>query len=373
MTRVLLDARNITDTPAGVGRYALSLIPRLVAARPDWSWTVLRHASNQRRFDGTFEVFVDMHIDGWTNYLRGDRAYEHAFERLGTPDVVHSLFHLLPRRVRSDIPHVVTAHDFIWIDHPEISQSNALGAFAVSRFARRAIPAALRASHRVIAVSETTAKRAEAWVERGKLRVIPHGVEPRYFEPPPEPDVIVDFLQKDGGRYVVAVGNDKYYKNLQTLVRAFSQLEQDPGLRLALIGSCSGLFDVADELGVADRVIDVGFVDDEDLRRILGHADLFVFPSLVEGFGMPPLEAMALGVPTIVSNLEPMSWVAGDGALTFQPTDVGALTELIRQVLGDDDVRSALSTAGRDRARTFNWDQTAEATLAVYDEIVSGR
>ena len=372
MTRVLLDGRNITDTPAGVARYALALIPRMIELRPDWDWCVLRHASNRTPIDGAREVFSDVSIDGWTNFLRGDRVYAMATERLGTPDLIHSLFHLLPRRVDPTFPVVVTAHDFIWIDHPEISQSTSVGALVTSLFSRRAIPHALRRAQRVIAVSEATARRATEWIGRDEIRVIPHGVAPRYFEPPPTPDVIVEFLrgEEGRGRYVVAVGNAKRYKNLATLMRAFAELDDDPSLRLVLVGDCDALTPLAEELGIDERLVPVGFVDDEDLRRIVGHADVFVFPSLVEGFGMPPVEAMALGVPTIVSNIEPMSWVAGDGALQFAPTDVGALAELLRRVLDDPGVSEQLARDGRARAEDFDWDHTCGATLAVYDELI---
>jgi glycosyltransferase involved in cell wall biosynthesis len=344
------------------------LIPRLVKIAPEHDWVILRHSSNRKRLVGgaAEEVFIDLPIDGPRNFLTGSRAYGHVFERSGTPDVIHSLFHILPRGIDPGIRVVVTAHDFIWIDHPEISQKNAMAAWTMRRFARRAIPYALQRADRVIAVSQATADRAAAWVAPEAIEVIPHGVEPRYFEPPPPADPIIDYLRADGARYLLAVGNDKHYKNLHTLIRAFAAVApRFDRLRLALVGRCEALEPLADELGVSDRVAFLGFLEDEDLRRVYGNASCFVFGSLVEGFGLPPLEAMAMGVPTIVSDLEPMRSVVADGALRFEPTDVAALAELLRQVLGDSRVAQNLSETGRLRARTFDWDETAARTLEV--------
>lgn len=364
MTRVLVDARNITGDPTGVGRYARALLPRLIERRPDWEWIVLRHRSNTEPLFAAREVFVDQPIDGVANYLRGGGVYRAACA--GQPvDVVHSLFHLLPREFDRPMRTIVTAHDFIWIDHPGISQPTAFGAFTMSQFARRAIPQSLRAANAVIAVSEATADGATRWISRDKITVIPHGVEPRYFDPLPPDDAIMQRLRAFGGRYVVAVGNDKHYKNLQTLVRAFAQLT-DESARLVLIGRCDGVVALAHTLGVGDRVIAAGTLNDVDLRRVLGNATCFVFPSLVEGFGLPPLEAMALGTPVIVSDLEPMRSVAGSAALRFSPMDVAGLAVLIDAVFGDERLRHQLREDGRLRARQFDWDETARATLELY-------
>lgn len=372
MSRILLDARNITDTPGGVARYAQSLIPRLVARAPEHDWFILRHSSNRTpliTLEQGDEIWLDMPIDGPRNYLVGAEKYDEIFDLFGPVDLVHSLFHLLPSDLDQRLGVVVTAHDFIWIDHPEASQKNALAAWTMKQFARRAIPDALRRADRVIAVSDPTAERATQWIDRDKIAVIPHGVEGRYFGPPPPPDPIVRYLLDPG--YVVAVGNDKRYKNLHTLIRAFAAIADElDGVRLALVGRCDRLEPLAEELGVADRVAFLGTLDDQDLRRVYGHASCFVFPSLIEGFGLPPLEAMAMGVPTIVSDLEPMKSVVADAAFRFEPTDVAALAELLRQVLGDETVAASLAEDGRRRARAFDWDETARRTLAVYDDVL---
>jgi glycosyltransferase involved in cell wall biosynthesis len=365
MTTVLVDARVIRVNPNGVGRYARALVPRLIELRPDWDWVVLRHSSNRRPLFEAREVFVDQSHDGVANFLRGMSAYRYALGRREA-DVIHSLFHIIPRGLRSRRT-VVTLHDLIWIDHPDLSQPTRLGAFMQSRFASVAIGNSLRAADTVIAVSEATADAATRFVDRDKMTVVPHGVEPRYFEPAPPPGPEVRQLQRDGSRYVVAVGNDKQYKNLQTLIRAVAQLPSDLEVRLAIVGSAGELRPLARELDVDRRISWLEFLEDDKLRSVLGHASVFVFPSLVEGFGLPPLEAMAMGVPTIVSDLEPMRGVVGDAALRFEPTDAAALAMTLERVLRDEALAAQLSEDGRRRARTFDWDETARATIAVYE------
>ena len=363
MTRVFLDARSITAEPAGVARYAQSLVARLIALRPQWDWVILRHASNREPLvaHDVAETYSDIPIDSMANHLFGAQAVRAAIRRHGAPDVYHSLFQVVPRGLPRALRVVVTAHDFIDMDHPGAVRSNRAGAARLGAYANVAFPHAMRRADRVIAISEHTAARARQLTDPGKIVVIGHGVEPRFFEQPPETGPIVRFLVADGWRNIVAIGNDKPYKNLASLIRAFAHADL-PTTRLVLVGRCDGLRPLSDALGLGDRTAFLGFLGDEDLRRVLGHADLFVFPSTLEGFGMPPLEAMAMGVPTAVSDLEPMRTVAGDAAMRFAPYDVYALAEILRRVLGDSALHASLSRAGRAWAARWSWDAAAQAS-----------
>jgi len=123
------------------------------------------------------------------------------------------------------------------------------------------------------------------------------------------------------------------------------------------------------ELGLGDRVHFAGYVHDADLPALYGGADLFVFPSLYEGFGLPPLEAMACGTPVVCSNAASLPEVVGDAAVTVDPYDVDALAEAMQRVLADRDLREDLRARGLARARQFTWERTARETLAVYREV----
>ncbi len=379
MARLYLDARNITDTPSGVGRYARCLIRELVGAHPDHEWVLVRHPSNREPIetphpDSVRDVFVRWNIGEVPDQALGSWSLQSIFEEVGAPDLYHSLFHTVPFGLENASPEgrfpiVVTLHDLIWLNHPQVAKPNWLAAQTLRALGRVAIPHALKAADHVISVSEPTARRAGRWLDREETSVIEHGVESVFFDKAPVlDDVDAGPLPED--RYVVAVGNDKAYKNLRRLLGAIHRidgLEEPPAV--VLVGSCEGLRASADALGISDRVYLPGFVDDEALRAILGGADLFVFPSLVEGFGLPVLEAMALGTPAVVSDREPMRSVAGGAAELVDPTDTDALAAVIERLWSDSEARSTLETKGRERASAFRWPETAARTWEVYEAV----
>lgn len=373
MSRIALDARNITQTPAGVARYAMALIPELIAQAPHHDWVVIRHSSNRTPLGvDAREVWVDRPIDGVENYLSGHKDIAQVVREVGPLDLFHNLFHVSPRTLPARLKTVVTLHDLVWIDHADASQPTWFKARTIEAFARVAIPQTLRRADHVIAVSAPTAHRAQAWIAPEKLTVVMHGVDPAFSQPVPPADEIVTHLKAEGRGYVVAVGNAKPYKNLARLIRAWNDARKAvPGMRLCLVGDCKALLPAALELGVpaADLVMP-GFLDDEDLRRVVGHASLFVFPSLVEGFGLPTLEAMAAGVPCVVSDREPMATVAGDAALRVDPLDEHAMAEAIRRVMSDVKLAESLVVQGRAHAATFTWKKAARQTLDVYERVL---
>lgn len=373
MARIALDARNITQTPAGVARYAMALIPELVAAAPEHEWVVLRHRSNRNSLGiDAKEVFVKRPIDGLDNYINGWKDYAYVARQVGPVDLFHDLFQILPRGLAPSQKTVLTLHDLVWMDHADASQPTWLRARSIEAFAKVAIPDALRRADHVISVSKPTADRAAKWISADKITVVMHGVDPNFWLPTPPRDEIVTHLTKDGRRYIVAVGNSKPYKNLSRLIRAWAKVREGlPDIRLCLIGDCKALYPVAERLGIpaADLVMP-GFLDDVDLRRLVGNASLFAFPSLVEGFGLPTLEAMAAGVPCVVSDREPMATVAGNAALKVDPLNEHALAEAMTRVLSDGALHAALVDAGRKHAARFTWKEAAARTLDVYNRVL---
>jgi glycosyltransferase involved in cell wall biosynthesis len=379
MARIYLDARNITEHPAGVARYAQSLIPELVRQAPDHDFVTIRHSSNREPIDvlgyDLKEVFVDTDIDNMDNFLRGARTLRKVFREHGEPDIYHDLFHILPlglRVGRGGSPKVVvTLHDLVWIEHPHESQPTWMQAEAIRAFAKVAIPHTLRAADHVISVSEPTAERARPWLPADKVTTIYHGVDPEFFEEHAPPSVVLPELVERETPYVVAIGNSKPYKNLGRLIAALGLARKRvPNLELVLIGNCADLRPKIEAAGLSNAVHIPGFLDDDELRRVLGHAHLFVFPSLVEGFGLPVLEGMAMGVPTIVSDLEPMRTVAGDGGMKVDPRNTEAMADAIADVATDDALHDELAERGRNRATDFRWPLTARKTLQVYKKLL---
>jgi len=174
--------------------------------------------------------------------------------------------------------------------------------------------------------------------------------------------------------YLLYVGSIEARKNLARLLRAYAALRREGEERpLALVGvrrwNAGPILAALAELRLQEHVIFTGYVAEADLPALYGGADLFVFPSLYEGFGLPPLEAMACGAPVVCSNAASLPEVVGDAALTVDPTDVEALAQAMRQVLSDESLRADLRARGLRRARQFTWERAAQETAALYREV----
>jgi glycosyltransferase involved in cell wall biosynthesis len=234
----------------------------------------------------------------------------------------------------------------------------------------------LRCADALISVSHfTKATVVEQFgLPEGKIRVVPEGVEHELFRPLPVPAA---FLARYGldprMRYVLYVGSENPRKNLPRLVRAFAQLRAAvPEARLIKVGppqysvQARQLREQIHAAGLEDLVRLYDQVPDLDLALFYNVADLFVFPSLYEGYGLPPLEAMACGTPVVCSNAASLPEVVGDAAVTVDPTDVDALAEAMVRVLADGELRENLRQRGLARAASFTWERTARETVEVY-------
>jgi glycosyltransferase involved in cell wall biosynthesis len=207
-----------------------------------------------------------------------------------------------------------------------------------------------------------------------RIVVIPWGCDER-FQLAGDPEH-VDAVQRRyhlPAQYLLFVGTLEPRKNLVTLLHAYAMLRAEgwaEDLKLVVAGRMGWLyadiFDTVKALSLEGEVVFTGFVADEDLPSLYRGAQLFVYPSLYEGFGLPILEAMASGVPVITSNLASMPEVAGDAAILVDPHDAKAIAEGIVRVLAEDRLRDVLIQKGFARARRFTWESVAEQTLALY-------
>jgi glycosyltransferase involved in cell wall biosynthesis len=180
-----------------------------------------------------------------------------------------------------------------------------------------------------------------------------------------------------GTPYLLSMGSTRSHKDLPTLLSAFAAIAPErPDLWLLLVGADEPEYLSRALAGAApavrERVAFTGRVQDDTLRMLMSGAKAFVFPSRYEGFGLPPLEAMALGTPAVVADAASLTEAVGDGALTFAPGDSARLAVLLSVLLADSGLHERTSAAGLVRARELTWARTADATLAVYRE-VTGR
>ena len=172
------------------------------------------------------------------------------------------------------------------------------------------------------------------------------------------------------------VGTVEPRKNLLTLVRAFEQILRQTSHRpqLVVAGAAGWLMDelfaVVKQSPVSDRLLLTGYLDDEDLRALYSSCRVFVYPSIYEGFGFPPLEAMACGAPVIASNIATFQETLGSAAHLVDPNDVDAIARSIVEILEDEGRRRALSRRGLEHAGKFSWERTAQMTLDVYRKVL---
>jgi len=248
------------------------------------------------------------------------------------------------------------------------------------RHIRLAAEGMLRAN-RIIAISEYTKKSI---LERfpypaDKITVVYPAVDSaRYYPRPPDPCVLNKYGLDQTHNYVLYVGSEQERKNLQTLVAVFALIRHEiPNLRLLKVGPSQDPAGRAALLrqvyctGLQDEFQLIDFVDEADLPHIYNAAAALVFPSLREGFGLPPLEAMACGTPVICSNTTSLPEVVGDAALLTDPRDTAEMAHLLRRVLSDRDLARTLSDKGRDRAKQFTLTSVAAKTFQLYEDLWS--
>jgi glycosyltransferase involved in cell wall biosynthesis len=303
----------------------------------------------------------------------GRTAWEYAVlprrVRRGGYAAYHALGSLSPR-VRK-VPVVLTIHDLIYRHFPE---SVPLG---YRLFMRTIQPRAARRADRVIVDSQHVAREVVEilGVRPDRVRVVYLGAG-HGFAPVFDRAAVEAVLTRYGARppYLVAVGRGYPHKNVAGLLRAFAVLRRKvPEVQLVLVGeryrAASELDRLLAELNLGGSVVWTGFASRADLSALYTAAAAFAFPSLAEGFGLPPLEAMACGTPVVASDLTAIPEVVGDAGVLADPRNPEAFAAALESVLGSAELRAELARRGRQRAAEFTWEKCAEQTLNVYREL----
>lgn len=267
---------------------------------------------------------------------------------------------------------VVTIHDLSFWRQPEW--------FLPGRatYYRLAVKRSVRTARCVIADSQATASDLSELMDvpRERIRVVPLGIE-EHFRP-------ADGESRDSARrkynlpeaFLLFVGTLEPRKNIVRLIHAWSMLADEMPYDLVIAGrqgwKTESMFAARAQDPHGDRIHFPGFIAYEDLPAVLGAARAFVWPSLWEGFGLPPLEAMACGVPALTSNTSSLPEIVGDGALQVDPSDLDAIARGLHSIATDESLRNDLIRKGKARAATFTWERTANELLSVYEDIIGG-
>ena len=266
---------------------------------------------------------------------------------------------------------VLTIHDLSLLLHPETHPRR-----SVNR-SRRRLPAMVRTADAIITPTESVRRELceHLNVAPEKVFAIPEAARD-CFRP-------MDLAETEAVRhrfgvrdeFLLAVGTIEPRKNLAVLVSAFEEVlrvQPESSLQLVIAGGAgwlSGpLFEAIKRSPVRERILLTDYLQDDDLRALYASCRAFIYPSIYEGFGLPPLEAMACGAPVIVSRIPALTETTGDAAWHFDPEDASELADKIIRLLGDENARRNLSLAGRRRAAEFSWAKTAQLTWDVYRE-----
>ena len=289
-------------------------------------------------------------------------------------DLFHAPHYVLP--LLTPCKSVVTIHDCIHLRFPQYLPNRLGLAYAWS-----SMWVATHRASRVLTVSEASKRDILHYysIPDHRIDVIYNAIDDRLGEEPSPEDIerVRDRYQLNAP-YVLYAGNIKPHKNLERLIEAFHMLRQDPDLahvKLLIIGDeiskYATLRRAVHRYKLHKYVRFFGFVPDKTLAVLYRLARVFVFPSLYEGFGFPPLEAMASGAPVITSNVSSLPEVVGDAALLIDPLDPVAISDAMRRVLMDSDLRENLRQRGLRRVKEFSWERSVRRVREIYDEVMA--
>lgn len=385
--RIVIGAYLLSSTPnfrqAGVHQYALQLLSHLTggAQRTDLSGlslTALISPTARDHGNALHSATLDIREASRTTEEPFSRIF---VEQIETPRLLremnaglyHGLGFVAP--LRAPCPTVVSVMDLSFITQPQ----------AHKRFNRTYLSwlsrISCRRARRVIAISEWTKRDIvqHFGVPAERIDVTPLGVNHDHFKPA-SPDAIAAFKQQNniGDNAIFYLGSVEPRKNLARLIEAFAMLHaQQPALNAQLFigGNLAWKYDEVlagiAQRGLSEQVKLIGRVSDDDLPKWYSACAVMAYPSLYEGFGLPPLEAMACGAPVVTSNVTSLPEVVGDAGLMVNPTDAPALADALSRVLCDAGLRNDMRRKSIARAAQFTWQRTVELTMECYHKALS--
>jgi glycosyltransferase involved in cell wall biosynthesis len=364
--RVGIDARLVYYSQAGIGQYILHLVEGLAQVDHENDYVLLQ----SRKDDTTIlEKSNFRRVSLWTPSHHRLERYSLNVElmRLGL-DVLHSPDFIPPHRPACKS--VITVHDLAFLLYPHFLTKESARYYGH-------IDQAVRWTDHIISVSESTKRDTiqHLGVPEEKITVVHEAASP-IFKPLDRVEAQEQVRNRFGvdGPYVLFVSTIEPRKNVPSLLRALYQLvtcyKED--VRLVLAGGRGWLFEdafaVVDELELDDRVHFVGRVTSEDLLYLYNSAEMLAHPAFYEGFGLPPLEAMACGLPVVASNVASLPEVVGDAGQLIDPHDVDELTVSMWRVLNDSELRVQMREKGLQQAGRFSWERAARETMEIYQK-----
>ncbi|MDO8735372.1 MAG: glycosyltransferase family 1 protein [Elusimicrobiota bacterium] len=354
-----IDARMIESS--GIGTYIRNLIywlPKISGHK----YMLFGNASKLKKYDMPVTE-ADFPI-----YGLGEQIFFPGIIKKAKVGLFHSTHYTIPVMYQGKM--VVNIHDLIHLVYPEYLSSK-----PAYYYAKFMISSACRKAVKIITISENTKNDIIKYfnVEPSKIKITYPAVSDDFNFSPAKSEI----MKKKYGEYILYVGAIRPHKNILLLIDAFFKLKKEKKIKHKLIligkGKIPYIYAVGKKISdfsLVNEVLIMEEIEQDKLINFYCGANMFIFPSLYEGFGLPPLEAMACGCPVVCSNNSSLPEVVGGSALTISPTSADELVSAIYRVITDVNLRNNLIEKGLERAKMFSWKKMAEETLKIYEEVI---
>jgi glycosyltransferase involved in cell wall biosynthesis len=366
--RIAIDARKLHDY--GIGTYVRNLVHWLSRLEDEHTYVLLCRPDDADALGGLGRRFDPLPERARNYSVREQVSIPLALARARV-DLFHAPHYVVSPLVQC--PFVVTIHDCIHLRFPQYLPNR-----VAVRYAETMMSSSARRSRRILTVSQASKQDILHYLDvpGDKVEVIYNALDERLATPPTESEIArVRERYQLHAPFILYTGNIKPHKNLDRLIEAYALMRKQgvTDARLLIIGDeiskYPNLRRLVHRHQLHPHVRFLGFVSDEMLAILYRLATVFVFPSLYEGFGLPPLEAMAAGTPVITSNVSSLPEVVGDAALLIDPLDPGAIASAMARVINEPELRANLVARGRERVKAFSWERSVARIREVYREI----
>lgn len=372
---IAIDATSVPKDKTGVGVYLVNLITELSNVDDGNCYYIFIQSDDIDSFYLNKSNFYFITIDSdkyrkvllrllWEQFILPKKLKQYDIDVLHSPHYTTPFF--------SRVSKVITFHDMTFYILPKVHT------FFKRLLFKTYMKISSKIGDKILTVSKSTAKDVQKILNVNPDKIcVTYNANKDIYRPINDKEKIKDICHKYEIRndYILFVGTLEPRKNIKTLIKSFSKLikEINTDIKLVIVGKkgwmYKEIFELVKKLGIEKEVIFTGFADLDDLPYLYNGAEMFVYPSVYEGFGIPVLEAISCGVPTITSNVSSMPEVIGEAGITVNPTNITELKNSMKKIINNDNLKENLKNLGIEQSKKFTWENCAIETLRAYKSV----